>query len=350
MSTQEIMALSREFDTIIGMVSNATPEKVERQVAIINAEIAEVKEGIVRYDYEEIRDGCLDVIKTVLGMMILTDQTPMFCEPAPYLMSYKNINREHLMGIVGEIEESVSKMYDAWENQVSMPVNGQRIEMGKDTLSNLCESALKNVYRVCEQYGIDVLGDYRAMHEGLMSRFDTSEENAKATAEYYAQKYGPHVELYYTTHTTESGKTLYINRLKSSVSLGNPNVVEPANKAMKSKFFKEPNYQNSKSIPPHEMRQLRSITRAELERMVEAKVKYTRLGSSTKTIATCEVMPGFVLVGTSATLCPRVFDAKLGEEVAYDEIIEQLWKLEGYARQRMRQLDICPESFYDHGA
>ena len=48
MSTQEIMALSREFDTIIDMVSNATPEKVERQVAIIKAEIDEVKEGIFR--------------------------------------------------------------------------------------------------------------------------------------------------------------------------------------------------------------------------------------------------------------------------------------------------------------
>lgn len=350
MSTQAIMDLSREFDTIVDMVSNATDEKVTRQVKIIKNEIAELREGVVRYDYDEIRDGCMDVIKTVMGMMILTDQEPKFTEPPLFVVSYEGIVREALLRLVDKIEESVDNMYGAWLDEIRIPsgsVAHARMLMGKNTLSNLCESALHHVYLVCEQYGIDVLGDYKLMHEGLMSRFDTSEENAKATAEHYAKTYGEHVELYHTLAQTPT-QTLYVNRLKAPALIKGQN--EPANKMMKSVFFKEPDYSRSKSIQPKAMRQLRSIMRAELERMVEGKVQYKRVGGSTKTIATCEVVPGFVLVGTSATLCPRIFDEKMGEEVARDEIIEQLWQLEGYARQRMRQLDICPESFYDHGA
>ncbi len=347
MSTQEIMALSREFDTIIDMVSNATPEKVERQVAIIKAEIDEVKEGIFRYDYEEIRDGCLDVIKTLMGMMILTDITPSFCEPPRFVSEYSVANKTTAWKLIKETEEKVSKMYESWKNPQQVLRNGVVVLVGVDTLSNLCESCLGNIYRICEFYGIDVLGDYKKMHEGLMSRFDTSEHNAAATVKHYLDTYN--AKLYTVPVVLNGVRTLYVNKLKESTVLKPGGSLEPENKTMKSVFFNEPNYAGSRSKPPQNMRQLRPITREELCQMVDGKVAYIHLEGTTTTIATCEVVPGFVITGTSGTLSPRKYDVSLGETFAYDDIIDQLWRLEGYARQRMRYLRVGLSDHLDYG-
>ena len=49
---------------------------------------------------------------------------------------------------------------------------------------------------------------------------------------------------------------------------------------------------------------------------------------------------GFVVVGKSAPAHPDNFDRELGQRLAYEDAIRQLWPLEGYAlRERMAEQD-----------
>lgn len=50
----------------------------------------------------------------------------------------------------------------------------------------------------------------------------------------------------------------------------------------------------------------------------------------TMTIAIVKLKNGFILVGKSAPADPENFDAALGEKLATEDAIRQMWPLEGY--------------------
>lgn len=49
------------------------------------------------------------------------------------------------------------------------------------------------------------------------------------------------------------------------------------------------------------------------------------------TICILVMKNGFVLIGKSAPASPGNFNKELGEKIAYEDAIRQLWPLEGYA-------------------
>ncbi|MFU2059813.1 Gp49 family protein [Avibacterium volantium] len=56
------------------------------------------------------------------------------------------------------------------------------------------------------------------------------------------------------------------------------------------------------------------------------------------TICTVTVKNGFKLVGTSACADEQHYDAKIGEQVAYQNAFAKLWELEGYLlKQRLHE-------------
>lgn len=52
----------------------------------------------------------------------------------------------------------------------------------------------------------------------------------------------------------------------------------------------------------------------------------------TLTLCVLTMSNGLYVVGKSAVLDPKRFDAEIGRDVAYKNAFEQLWQLEGYAR------------------
>lgn len=54
------------------------------------------------------------------------------------------------------------------------------------------------------------------------------------------------------------------------------------------------------------------------------------------TICVLEMANGFYVIGSSAPASPANFDEQIGYELAYEDCIRQLWRLEGYAlRERL---------------
>lgn len=69
------------------------------------------------------------------------------------------------------------------------------------------------------------------------------------------------------------------------------------------------------------------LTREYLDKQVQA-VDYTYNGLFT--ICTITTVSGTKLVGTSGVLDPDNYDKAIGEKVAYENAVNQLWQLEGY--------------------
>ena len=63
----------------------------------------------------------------------------------------------------------------------------------------------------------------------------------------------------------------------------------------------------------------------------------------TFTICTLTTEAGTKLVGTSGVLDPANYDAQIGEKVAYDNALNQLWALEGYFFSKLRLNDVKQE-------
>jgi hypothetical protein len=49
------------------------------------------------------------------------------------------------------------------------------------------------------------------------------------------------------------------------------------------------------------------------------------------TLCVAELKNGFTVVGKSACVSPENFDKELGERIAFDDVIQQVWPLMGYA-------------------
>ena len=60
------------------------------------------------------------------------------------------------------------------------------------------------------------------------------------------------------------------------------------------------------------------------------KVEYTLLGDNKTTVANVFLENGYNVQGISSCVDPNNYDPKIGEKIAYDNAIDQIWSLEGY--------------------
>lgn len=58
-------------------------------------------------------------------------------------------------------------------------------------------------------------------------------------------------------------------------------------------------------------------------------VEYQRFGD-TLTVCVLTLRNGFTVTGESACINKAVFDAEIGQKVAYDNAVDKIWQLEGY--------------------
>ena len=57
--------------------------------------------------------------------------------------------------------------------------------------------------------------------------------------------------------------------------------------------------------------------------------EYQRFGD-TLTVCVLTLRNGFMVTGESACINKAVFDAEIGQKVAYDNAVDKIWQLEGY--------------------
>lgn len=57
--------------------------------------------------------------------------------------------------------------------------------------------------------------------------------------------------------------------------------------------------------------------------------EYQRFGD-TLTVCVLTLRNGFTVTGESACINKAVFDAEIGQKVAYDNAVDKIWQLEGY--------------------
>jgi len=79
---------------------------------------------------------------------------------------------------------------------------------------------------------------------------------------------------------------------------------------------------------------MEKIRLEELQALVKA-VDYHKFPDSTHTVCCLYLTNGFTVIGESACLNPDDFDRDIGEGIAYENAVEKLWQLEGYARKSM---------------
>lgn len=84
------------------------------------------------------------------------------------------------------------------------------------------------------------------------------------------------------------------------------------------------------------------LTLEKLHALIKS-VRYVQKGElgelGTTTLCILTLHSGFVVTGTSACIDPDKFDPEIGEKVAYDDAVNQLWELEGYHAVRMNGRD-----------
>lgn len=221
---KDAYTLSKEFDTLIGMVNVPTPQNLNKQYAIIRSELEEVIDSCVAKDYEGLRDGILDVLKTVIGLYTLNGWVP-------------NIS----LAAITEYDFTVDDYRELYLISLEMNEDLIRLEEGDPLEVSSADYLLVQALAMVCKADIEGLFDYHQMHLGLMSRFDSSMENALLTKDYYATN---DVETYIES-TEVDGVTWYCNKLKSSQMVKGR--LEVAGKMMKSKFFSEPDYTDSAS-------------------------------------------------------------------------------------------------------
>lgn len=73
----------------------------------------------------------------------------------------------------------------------------------------------------------------------------------------------------------------------------------------------------------------RTVTKEQIEGRI-AKTEFSIHADSTLTICVLTMQNGFTVVGKSACAHHQNFNKELGEKIAYDDAIKQIWALEGY--------------------
>ena len=74
--------------------------------------------------------------------------------------------------------------------------------------------------------------------------------------------------------------------------------------------------------------------------------QYWRPENTTLTVCVLTLKNGTHVVGESACVSPENFDAKLGEEIAYNNAKQKVWGLEGYLLKEMIHRANNPELIY----
>ena len=76
-----------------------------------------------------------------------------------------------------------------------------------------------------------------------------------------------------------------------------------------------------------------SVSRAQLEALLEASDKTETVFWGKETVISYRLPNGFSVLGRSACVDPANFDPELGRKYAYEDALSQLWRLEGYRLQ-----------------
>lgn len=79
------------------------------------------------------------------------------------------------------------------------------------------------------------------------------------------------------------------------------------------------------------------LTLSDLKKKIK-EVRYTRIAGTTTTVCNLILENGFVVTGTSASVSEANFDEQIGQNIAFDNALDEVWKLEGYLlRERLYQ-------------
>lgn len=73
------------------------------------------------------------------------------------------------------------------------------------------------------------------------------------------------------------------------------------------------------------------VTLDELKGLV-VREEYHRFPDSTMTVCCLYLNNGFTVTGEAACLNMEDYDPAIGQRIAYDDALEKLWQLQGYAR------------------
>lgn len=73
------------------------------------------------------------------------------------------------------------------------------------------------------------------------------------------------------------------------------------------------------------------LTKEQIEGQIDA-IYFNQMGKKT-VVGLATLKNGFELVGSGSCVDPANFDFEKGKQVAYEDIVDQIWKLEGYRLQ-----------------
>jgi hypothetical protein len=77
------------------------------------------------------------------------------------------------------------------------------------------------------------------------------------------------------------------------------------------------------------------VTQERIQEVI-GNVAYYVFPATTLTVCCIVLKNGFCVTGESACVSPANFDAEVGKKIAFDNAVEKIWALEGYAlRERL---------------
>lgn len=77
-----------------------------------------------------------------------------------------------------------------------------------------------------------------------------------------------------------------------------------------------------------------------------ADIDWIHTPGSTLTLCVATMENGFIVVGKSACASPENYNAEIGERIAYEDVVDQLFTLEGYLlRERLHNMQLLGAAF-----
>ena len=64
--------------------------------------------------------------------------------------------------------------------------------------------------------------------------------------------------------------------------------------------------------------------------------RFLKVGDTTTIVCNLLLENGFVVTGTSACIDPAKYDESIGKQIAYDNAVDKMWRLEGYLLAQRR--------------
>lgn len=67
---------------------------------------------------------------------------------------------------------------------------------------------------------------------------------------------------------------------------------------------------------------------------------YYQFPGTVHTVCCLRLKNGFTVIGESAPVSPRNFDAEIGRQIAFSDAVNKIWQLEGYLlRQTLHEME-----------